>query len=250
MSCTDEKHWIHDLNHRLIAARVSVRFQLWLQFERRYHPLSSFHFYMAYLFTGIHNKHSMFPGMRCPPDTYEASLGVNLHLVISREASMCTHLVVFCWRVGAWLRFPPFLIWLWRSQVYLTSLRWSLGSWLSSCRSVSNNWSVGWEWWCRQWISCNRDPMVHVFLERIMNLMISQALGVLLVKHLAFQLVDDHVLLLEHHRGLQVVEIQMLLMDPWSLTIRLRIGKRIQNLSSNQSQKSDHGRGVVSTNLI
>jgi len=92
--------------------------------------------------------------------------------------------------------------------------------------------------------------MVHVFLERIMNLMISQALGVLLVKHLAFQLVDDQVLLLEHHRGLQVVEIQMLLMDPWSLTIRLRIGKRIQNLSSNQSQKSDHGRGVVSTNLI
>ena len=49
--------------------------------------------------------------------------------------------------------------------------------------------------------------------------------------------------------GLQVVEIQMLLMDPWSLTIRLRIGKRIQNLSSNQSQKNDHGRGVVSTNL-
>jgi len=56
--------------------------------------------------------------------------------------------------------------------------------------------------------------MVHVFLERIMNLMISQALGVLLVKHLAFQLVDDQMLLLEHHRGLQVVEIQMLLMDP------------------------------------
>ena len=24
MSCTDEKHWIHDLNHRLIAARVSL----------------------------------------------------------------------------------------------------------------------------------------------------------------------------------------------------------------------------------
>ena len=49
--------------------------------------------------------------------------------------------------------------------------------------------------------------MVQLFLEHITNLMIDQALGALPVKHLAFQVVDGQMLLLE------------LLMDPWSLII-------------------------------